>query len=50
MAQTLTNIRISLRTDDEKNWVSSNPILNNGELAIVKMASNNIKIKVGDGI
>lgn len=50
MAQTLTNIRISLRTDDEKNWVSNNPILNNGELAIVKMASNNIKIKVGDGI
>ena len=50
MAQTLTNIRIALRTDDEKNWASSNPILKTGELAIVKTASNNIKIKVGDGI
>lgn len=50
MAQTLTNIRIALRTDDEKNWVSSNPILNAGELAVVKMADNNIKIKVGNGI
>ena len=50
MAQTLTNIRIALRTDDEKNWASSNPILKTGELAIVKTASNNIKMKVGDGI
>ena len=37
-------------TDDEKNWASSNPILKTGELAIVKTASNNIKMKVGDGI
>lgn len=50
MAQTLTNIRIALRTDDEKNWVSSNQILNAGELAIVKTANNNIRIKVGNGI
>lgn len=50
MAQTLTNIRIALRTDDEKNWASSNPILKTGELAIVKTASNNIKMKVGNGI
>ena len=50
MAQSLTNIRIALRTDDETNWVSSNPILKAGELAIVKTASNNIKMKVGNGI
>ena len=50
MAQSLTNIRIALRTDDETNWVSSNPILNAGELAIVKTANNNIKMKVGNGI
>ena len=50
MAQSLTNIRIALRTDDETNWVSTNPILNAGELAIVKTASNNIKMKVGNGI
>ena len=50
MAQTLTNIRIALRTDDEWNWLSSNPILNAGELAIVKTASNDVKIKVGNGI
>lgn len=50
MAQTLANIRIALRTDDEQNWLSSNPILNAGELAIVKTASNDVKIKVGNGI
>ena len=50
MAQSLTNIRIALRSDDETNWVSSNPILNAGELAIVKTANNNIKMQVGNGI
>ena len=46
----LDNVRISLKIDDLSNWNNnSNIILNNGEVALVRLPSNQIKIKVGDG-
>lgn len=49
MSTSLDNIKIALRIDDLSNWNNSNVVLNNGELALVRMPSNEIKIKCGDG-
>ena len=49
MSTTLDNIKIALRIDDLSNWNNSNIILNNGELALIRMPSEEIKIKCGNG-
>lgn len=41
--------RICLRQDTYENWMEHNPVLLNGELAIVRIGVDIIKIKVGDG-
>lgn len=48
MANKQLNAVIQLRKDTESNWNSSNPILANGELAVV-LTSTGIRFKVGDG-
>lgn len=45
----INQIRISQRTDDLSNWISVNPILNNGELAVVNDENGNKSFKIGDG-
>ena len=37
---TVNKIKISLRCDELSNWTEKNPVLNNGELAIVNDAGN----------
>ena len=46
----VSKVRISLRSDDLSNWESKNPVLNNGELAIVRDTNSNARFKIGDGI
>lgn len=47
---TLQNIKISLRTDQLANWQQYDPVLHDGEVAIVKDQSEGIvRFKVGDG-
>ena len=41
--------RICLHQDTYENWMEHNPVLLNGELAIVRIGGDIIKIKVGDG-
>ena len=41
--------RLALRQDTYENWMEGNPILLNGEIAIVRIAYNIVKMKVGDG-
>ena len=41
--------RLCLRQDTYENWMEYNPVLLNGELAIVRFGLNIVKIKVGDG-
>jgi len=36
--------------DTTENWKQNNPILNDGEVGIERLLTNDIKIKVGDGI
>lgn len=50
MSSKLNNVKISLRTDDLSNWTSVNPILLEGEIAIVVDENKNEKIKIGNGI
>ena len=45
----VSKVRISLRSDDLSNWESKNPVLNNGELAIVRDTNSNVRFKIGDG-
>lgn len=45
----LDNVRISLKIDDLSNWNNSNIILNGGEVALIRLPNNQVKIKVGDG-
>ena len=45
----LDNVRISLKIDDLSNWNNSNIILNNGEVALIRLPNDQVKIKVGDG-
>ena len=42
--------KISLRTDDLSNWLASNPVLNNGEIAIVNDENHNQLFKIGNGL
>ena len=45
----LDNVRISLKIDDLSNWNNSNITLNNGEVALIRLPNNQVKIKIGDG-
>jgi hypothetical protein len=49
MATALNNVKIALRIDDLSNWNNSTLILNDGEIALIRMPSNEIKMKCGDG-
>lgn len=50
MTTQLNNIRISLKIDDLSNWNNnSDIILNNGEVALIRLPNDQIKIKIGDG-
>lgn len=42
------NIRVQQKTDDLSNWNSANPVLLDGELAVVR-DGNNVTFRVGDG-
>ena len=44
--QTLTNIRIQIRSDTPANWTSANPVLFMGEYGIERGTN---KIKIGNG-
>ena len=46
---TVNKIKISLRCDELSNWTEKNPVLNNGELAIVNDAGNQ-QFKIGNGL
>ena len=46
---TVNKIKISLRCDELSNWTAKNPVLNNGELAIVNNAGNQ-SFKIGNGL
>ena len=48
--KTVSNVRISLRKDDLSNWVSCDPVLRNGEIAIATDADGNELLKIGNGI
>ncbi len=41
--------RIKWKKDSANNWEKNNPILLDGEIIIVVMNDNSLKIKVGDG-
>lgn len=43
------NTRIRHKKDTLANWTSNNPVLKDGELALVKMTDGEIRQKVGDG-
>ena len=45
----LNDVTIQSRVDTLANWVNKNPVLANGELALVKNG-NTIEIRVGDGV
>lgn len=42
------NTRIKMKKDSEENWNQNNPILLNGEIALVKKQQG-IELKIGDG-
>ena len=48
---TLQNIKISLRSDSLENWISSDPVLKNGELVMVNdISADLIRFKIGNGV
>lgn len=48
---TLENLKISLRTDTLQNWTSIDPVLENGEMAIIKEDGDAfVRFKVGNGL
>ena len=44
------NLRIKNRRDTDANWKSRNPVLLDGELAIVASGDGNPRLKIGDGV
>lgn len=50
MATVEFNTRIKNKRDTNENWSNNNPILLNGEVIIVDMSNNEIRLKVGNGI
>lgn len=49
MANKTYNTRIKNKRDTSANWESKNPVLLNGEIAIVDTASGETRFKIGDG-
>lgn len=49
MANKIFNTRVKNKRDTEANWTSENPVLLNGEIAIVDTTSGETRFKVGDG-
>ena len=49
MENKIFNTRIKNKRDTEANWTSKNPVLLNGEIIVVDMASGETRFKVGDG-
>lgn len=48
---TLQNIKISLRSDSLENWISSDPVLKNGELVMVNdISAGLVRFKIGNGV
>lgn len=48
MSNKIINSRIQIKKDNSINWEVNNPVLLDGEIAIVKM-TDSIKLKIGDG-
>lgn len=48
MSNKIINSRIQIKKDNSINWEINNPVLLDGEIAIVKM-TDSIKLKIGDG-
>lgn len=49
MAEKMLNTRIQQKRDTSSKWTLVNPILKNGEIAIVDTDSGEIRIKIGNG-
>ena len=49
MASKQLNSRVRLKKDTAANWTSNNPVLLDGEIAIVITNANEIRFKIGDG-
>lgn len=49
MANKIYNTRIKNKRDTSANWESKNPVLLNGEIAIVDTVSGETRFKIGDG-
>ena len=43
------NTIITLKRDTLENWILYDPVLREGELVVVWINSNEVKLKVGDG-
>lgn len=43
------NARIKHKRDVEANWILSNPTLLNGEIALIDVSDETLKLKIGDG-
>lgn len=43
------NVRMRQRRDTQENWEKNNPILLNGEIALVDTISGELRMKIGDG-
>lgn len=50
MATEIKNIKIRLRKDTIDNWISVDPILHDGEVAIVVGSNGNENLKIGNGL
>ena len=49
MAEKTFNTRIKHKKDTEANWTTNNPVLLDGEIAIVEMPNGDIRQKIGNG-
>lgn len=50
MSNEVSNVKIKLRRDTSSNWVQHNPVLQDGEVAIVDDGQGAKQIKIGNGI
>lgn len=45
----ILNVRMQQRRDTQENWEKNNPILLNGEIALVDTPNGELRMKIGDG-
>ena len=45
----ILNVRMRQRRDTQENWEKNNPILLNGEIALVDTPNGELRMKIGDG-